>query len=611
MAYGNTSVSSLLRAARAAQQKQYALEDSIAAYEYDLSPKNQADFEKYQAHLSNRIKQYQGTDPLKALNYQKTITSANRSFTSSELSRATTQVLYGNMDNGTKLNTMMNLYQRAVANGDENLAQRIEGQAAMLQQTMQRFGGGYGRGGRTGNTTDAGRGVKAQVDEIDSALKQLEYDFNNGVVDDGEYINKATKLMDAKNKTLSSAYTTDADGYARPSSGFSQEEANDFAKKRLALTDNQQFRSLIGSNPDTPLDIATARAQSLFQPEFDPFTGALTLGKKNLVGARNMLEFGTNTVAGISDLNPDNAKYSKLFKEAGYNNLNISGGAAKGIGWVDPLTGREKKSDFYINQQGDNRYAYTMDASGAKYMLRPDGRTVLLQDSAEAGRQYKALQDKMARGEINQNQFNEAVRNIDTAHIPDSLKNELQQNAQATSDGENWGLNGIARKLGSAAEDLFVDPAKSFYENNVAKLFTKNKENKMSNTVEKLAGQLGIRDWRGALGTISSDPFGSIMGFNKLQSRIGELTKQKQERDFQEAQIRAQEAQRLADAARAAQAAQTKSTPKYNFAQGTAGVAPFRIPDAVQKAANTVGTREFINKYGGDLYTKYLQVSHG
>ena len=94
MAYGNTSVSSLLKAAKAAQQKQYSLEDSIAAYEYDLSPKGQADFEKYSAHLGNRIKQYQDTDPLKALNYQKTITSANRSFTSSELSRATTQVLY-------------------------------------------------------------------------------------------------------------------------------------------------------------------------------------------------------------------------------------------------------------------------------------------------------------------------------------------------------------------------------------------------------------------------------------------------------------------------------------------------------------------------------------
>lgn len=181
MAYGNTSVSSLLRAAKAAQQKQYSLEDSIAAYEYDLSPKTQADFEKYQAHLGNRIKQYQGTDPLKALNYQKTITSANRSFTSSELSRATTQVLYGNMDNGTKLNTMMNLYQRAIENGDENLAQRIEGQAAMLQQTMQRYGGGggYGRGG--GAEYDAElKGIKDASSNFKRHEKLLQEEYRRG-----------------------------------------------------------------------------------------------------------------------------------------------------------------------------------------------------------------------------------------------------------------------------------------------------------------------------------------------------------------------------------------------------------------------------------------------
>lgn len=182
MAYGNTSVSSLLRAARAAQQKQYSLEDSIAAYEYDLSPKSQGDFEKYSAHLGNRIKQYQGNDPLKALNYQKTITSANRSFTSSELSRATTQVLYGNMDNPSKLNLMTDLFRRAVENGDENLAQRIEGQAAQLQQIMNRsYGGGFGRsgGGGTGST-DYKRGINNEVARLEGDLKALRGGLKSG-----------------------------------------------------------------------------------------------------------------------------------------------------------------------------------------------------------------------------------------------------------------------------------------------------------------------------------------------------------------------------------------------------------------------------------------------
>jgi len=612
MAYGNTSVSSLLRAAKAAQQKQYSLEDSIAAYEYDLSPKTQADFEKYQAHLGNRIKQYQGIDPLKALNYQKTITSANRSFTSSELSRATTQVLYGNMDNGTKLNTMMSLYQRAIENGDENLAQRIEGQAAMLQYNMNKsFGGGFGgRGSAT--TSDAGRGTKKQIGEIDSAMKQLKLDFSRGAVSGDEYVTKMTSLADAKNKTLQSAYVRDEEGYARPVNGMTQEEANAFAERQTKLQSAKQFQQLMGNRPDMPLDIAMARSQSFLQPNYDPATNGIKLGEKNIVGMRNMLEFGTNTTAGISDLNPDNYQYQQDFKNAGYNNLNISKGKASNIGWVDPLTKAEKTSDFYLNKQGDKRYAYTMDSSGAKYLLRPDGSVVLLQDSAEAGRQYKALQDKMARGEINEGQFNEAVRNIDTAYVPDAL---AKTDAQINDEG-NFGLNRVARKLGSAAEDLFVkpfenavsNPIKSFYENNVSKLFTKNKQNKMVDQIGTLARQVHQQDWRGALGTFGADPFGSIANYGKLQKKVEELKVMKQDQDFREAQFRAQEAQRAAEQARAMQAAQARVAPasiKYNYAQGT-GVAPYKIPDAVQKAANTVGTKEFIKKYGGDIYTKYL-----
>jgi hypothetical protein len=186
MARGNTSVSNLLRAARAAQQKQYSLEDSIAAYEYDLSPKDSAAFEKYQAHLNNRIQQYQSIDPLKALNYQKTLTAANRSFTSAEISRATTQVLYGNIDNRTKLNTMIQLYQRALENGDENLAQRIEGQAAQLQYNMNRYYGGRGYGFSYGGGYGSGVGqqfknsVNNQVKMLEDDLRTLRGSLNSG-----------------------------------------------------------------------------------------------------------------------------------------------------------------------------------------------------------------------------------------------------------------------------------------------------------------------------------------------------------------------------------------------------------------------------------------------
>jgi len=163
-----TSVSSLLRAARAAQARQASLEDSIASYEFDLSPKDQAAFEKYSAYLNKRVALTKNTDPIKSLNYQKTLTSANRSFTSSEISRASTQVLYGNIDPTTKLNTIIGLYQRAVMNGDENLAQRLEGQAASLQNTILNAGRSGGGGG---GTSAANKQLKLDVDNQVATLK--------------------------------------------------------------------------------------------------------------------------------------------------------------------------------------------------------------------------------------------------------------------------------------------------------------------------------------------------------------------------------------------------------------------------------------------------------
>ena len=190
--YGNTNVSSLMSAAKSAMAKRVTLEDSIASYEYDLSPKDQAAYQKYVDHLSGRLQQYQGVDPAKALSYQKALTTANRGFTSSEISRQSTQILYGNQSPQGKLQTLIGLYQRAMENGDENLAQRLEGQAASLQQTVMsagRGGGGGGFGGGGGSSTDPQvKGWQTMKGDLENHNELLQQMLREGKISTKEYL---------------------------------------------------------------------------------------------------------------------------------------------------------------------------------------------------------------------------------------------------------------------------------------------------------------------------------------------------------------------------------------------------------------------------------------
>lgn len=194
MAYGNTSVSSLLNQARAALKKQQGLEEEIAAYEYDLSPKDQAAFDKYNSFLSNRIKQVQNTDQSKALSLQRKITGAQRTFTSSELTRESIGIAEGTGSKPAKLNKMISLYRRALENGDENLAQRIQLQADNLQVQIQNeamAGAGRGGGGGGGGAAAADpqvKGFKKTVSDMENHKQLLDEELRSGRITTKDYL---------------------------------------------------------------------------------------------------------------------------------------------------------------------------------------------------------------------------------------------------------------------------------------------------------------------------------------------------------------------------------------------------------------------------------------
>lgn len=191
MGYGNTSVSALLSQARAALKKQQSLEEEVAAYEYDLSPKDQESFNKYSDFLSNRVKQVQTTDPSKALSLQRKITGAQRTFSSSELTRESIAIAEGNGSKPQKLNKMISLYRQALENGDENLAQRIQLQADSLQVQIQNeamAGAGRGGGGGGGSADPQVKGWKAAQSDFTSHAKLLEDRLRSGKITSGEYL---------------------------------------------------------------------------------------------------------------------------------------------------------------------------------------------------------------------------------------------------------------------------------------------------------------------------------------------------------------------------------------------------------------------------------------
>lgn len=535
-----TGVSSLLKAAKAAQARQASLEDSIASYEFDLSTKDQAAYDKYAAYLNKRLALTQNTDPAKALNYQKTLTTANRSFTSSELSRATTQVMYGAIDDRSKLNTMMNLYQRALANGDENLAQRIEMQAATLQNKILNAGRAGGGGG--GGDTATKKGINNQVSEIDRELRRLELDFSRNQMTDSAYIAKKTALYDAKNNVLSNAYSIDQrTNELIPVRGMSISDAESFYNEHNKLQNNNDFQRLMANSANMPLDLAAARSQSFLRPQFNPVTNQIDLQPKNIIGLRRATEFGSTTPFAISGMNIKDDEIKKEFLKAGYGKFasQVQGGKLK-MDYIDPYTGEQRSADFYLGEQDGKKYAYTFGPDNVKYLLTSKGEVSPMISSARANKQIGELKDKLAKGEITQQQYNEQIQNVETDYANPNLLNELSQQGQADVDAQYLGLAGIGRKLGEA-----ISPLASGFSRNIGSLFQKKQQSDLNTQLGKLAGELGTGNVLGALGTFASNPLGFLSNIGGLQSRFKQAQQQVEAKRAIDAENARREAERM------------------------------------------------------------------
>lgn len=204
---GNSSVSSLLRSASSIQNEINSYNDSLAAYQYELSTKTDADLSRYQRYLGGRIDRLRSTgnvvDASKALSLTKTLTSATRSNVSANIQRENIQLMSGNATLQDKYNAIVGQFQRAIGVGDMSLAQQLESQAYSVSQSIQYQAAQAAQAG----SALAKASQEAKVSEqssvagsLDDALKQLNNDIKNLGVKDFNKV--AGKWVDANRDVL-------------------------------------------------------------------------------------------------------------------------------------------------------------------------------------------------------------------------------------------------------------------------------------------------------------------------------------------------------------------------------------------------------------------------
>jgi len=135
--FGNASSSGLLRTASSSAAKIQSYNDAMQAAIWDVSDKSQTAYDAYKSYLDNRVAQTKNIDPTKALTLDNTTRTVTRSFNSAEISRATTSIKYGDASNADKYSTLSRLREQAIANGDYNQAQTLEGEMASTSIAIQ------------------------------------------------------------------------------------------------------------------------------------------------------------------------------------------------------------------------------------------------------------------------------------------------------------------------------------------------------------------------------------------------------------------------------------------------------------------------------------------
>jgi hypothetical protein len=214
--YGNTSVSALLSAAQSAQSKAQAANDSLQAYNWNLSDKSQQAYDSYANYLNTAASKT--SDQSKQLSYASTLVAARRTSTSSQISQLSTQIKYGEGDDASKMQALNAFRNAALQNGDNSLAQSLEGQMATLDISMQnkaqaaadRAQSASDRAARESSAATT-KGYTRAIAEIKGGIKELNAGKLAGQILPSEYKDRMIQLQQGLTSILQGAQEATGD----------------------------------------------------------------------------------------------------------------------------------------------------------------------------------------------------------------------------------------------------------------------------------------------------------------------------------------------------------------------------------------------------------------
>jgi hypothetical protein len=359
---GNTSASSLISAGASTAAKIQQYNDELQAYQWNSSAQTESDWQVYSNYLQGRIGNLNSTGNLssasKALTLTSSLQSANRSYTSNTIQRESIGILEGTSSATDKQSAIVQMYQQAVANGDENLAQNLQQQYDTLNQQIQydqqQAAVSYGNTVKANNIAQE-QGYTDAADALSGALRELQNGFSEG--GQKETTGKLASLTDSITQALG------AEGIELPKG--SQVSNGSVIKAAL-----QGMVQLYGAAADIA-NVTEGQSDKLSQYKNDMQN--LVDGKGINFGGQTFTLQGGNGTIGVDEYiaNP------KMLYESttGYN----SDGT--------PIVGLAKSaiSGYALDKNGDIQPLYTGNGQTNYSIAQKDDQTKMKADLQRAG----------------------------------------------------------------------------------------------------------------------------------------------------------------------------------------------------------------------------------
>jgi hypothetical protein len=194
---GSKSASSLIKSAVTISDQVNAYNDEVQSLQWDASAKTEADYRAYVNYLNKRSSNLRGTNSItnntKAVEIQKTIIGAQKTFTSAQVQRASISVVMGNASLTDKYSTVLHLYNEAGRAGDAGLQQSLALQADQLSQRIQYQNDAAASATSTlakATATKAGAAQQSVATQLEYQLKDLNAAFQTA---GNSNINKLTR----------------------------------------------------------------------------------------------------------------------------------------------------------------------------------------------------------------------------------------------------------------------------------------------------------------------------------------------------------------------------------------------------------------------------------